>query len=215
LRGRSQSRFMVVPFPNARIRDGSGRAKTRRYGGPHGGGWKLLPDDVVRFLRERTSIDSPAKLGKTHSHECLYPHHYRNHEPCSHPTRWATGGVCALGQAGFRHKASPERMRLFVGCDFLRLTFSTETCMTDSSSCLTSCNRLHGGSSKHLGGSGRRVVVHLELYPGQTLSWCVERDSELGTYASRVRVIGHFLPHSHWLQPGEVVRLARGQRIWC
>lgn len=188
---------------------------TRSYGGPRGGGWKLLPDDVVRFLRERTSIDSAAKLGKTYPHECLYPHHYRNHEPCGHPTRWATGGVCALGQAGFRHKASPETDEAFLlnaaspfDC------FPTETSMTDSSSCLTSCNRLPGGSSTYPDGSIRRVVVHFELYPGQTLSWCVERNAELGTYASRVRVIWHFLPHSHWLQPGEVLRLPRGERIW-
>lgn len=123
--------------------------------------------------------------------------------------------MCALEQAGFRHKASPETDEAFLlnaaspfDC------FPTETCMTDSSSCLTSCNRRHGGSSKHPDGSGRRVVVHLELYPGQTLSWCVERDFELGTYAARVRVVGHLLAHSYWLQPGEVVRLARGERIW-
>lgn len=185
------------------------------FGGPRRGGRKLLHDDVVRFVRRRTAIDSAAKLRKTQSHEYLYPYHYRGHEPCSHPTRWATGGVCALGRAGFRHKASPETDEAFLldaaspfDC------FPTETCMTDSSSCFTSCNRRHGGSSKHPDGSGRRVVVHFELYPGQTLSWCVERDSELGTCASRVRVMGQFLPRSHWLQPGEVVRLPRGERIW-
>lgn len=86
--------------------------------------------------------------------------------------------------------------------------------MTDGFSCLPPCGSQRGGSGERSGELCRRVVDYLELYPGQTFSWRVERNSEVRACASWVRVTTHSVPYDYRLEPGAVLRMARGERIW-
>ncbi|WP_413214623.1 DUF2917 domain-containing protein [Paraburkholderia kururiensis] len=86
--------------------------------------------------------------------------------------------------------------------------------MTGRSSRFTTSNRRHSSSRQHLRELCHRTVVHFDVYPGQTLSWCVEQDSEVSVCAPRVQLTGHPSICTRWLQAGEVLRLSRGERVW-
>lgn len=59
-----------------------------------------------------------------------------------------------------------------------------------------------------------RIVIHLALLPGQTVSWRIVADSEIRTHGSRVWLTRLFSPCDYWMQPGDVLRVTRGERIW-
>jgi hypothetical protein len=59
-----------------------------------------------------------------------------------------------------------------------------------------------------------KMVIHLTLVPGQTVSWRVIADSEIRAYSSRVWLTRIFSPYDYWMEPGDVIRVTRGERIW-
>ncbi|WP_248319848.1 DUF2917 domain-containing protein [Caballeronia sp. Sq4a] len=71
----------------------------------------------------------------------------------------------------------------------------------------------HGVASGKLHASGARVVVYVEVLPHQMVSWRLARDAELRADAS-IWLTRHEDPYDYWLKPGDVVRLARGERVW-
>lgn len=58
------------------------------------------------------------------------------------------------------------------------------------------------------------MVIHLTLEPGQTLSWRVKANSQIRATGARVWLTRIYSPYDYWLLPGELVRVARGERIW-
>jgi hypothetical protein len=57
-------------------------------------------------------------------------------------------------------------------------------------------------------------VIRMAVPPAQTVSLRLRADSELrseqgGVWATRI-----LAPYDHWIQPGAVLRLKRGERIW-
>jgi hypothetical protein len=58
------------------------------------------------------------------------------------------------------------------------------------------------------------MVIRFAVVPEQTVSWRVLADSELRVGNARVWVTRIFSPYDYWLQPGDVLRLTRGERIW-
>jgi hypothetical protein len=58
------------------------------------------------------------------------------------------------------------------------------------------------------------MVIRFVIQPGQTASWRVRSDSELRVGTARVWVTRIFSPYDHWLQTGDVLRVAQGERIW-
>jgi Protein of unknown function (DUF2917) len=59
-----------------------------------------------------------------------------------------------------------------------------------------------------------QVVILLNVLPKQFITWRVRTDSELRAGTKDVRVSRIFIPYDHLLQPGDVLRLTRGERIW-
>jgi hypothetical protein len=59
-----------------------------------------------------------------------------------------------------------------------------------------------------------KMVIHVGLMPGQTVSWRVIANAEIRAHGSRVWLTRIFSPYDYWMQPGDVVRVARGERIW-
>ncbi|SIO63292.1 DUF2917 domain-containing protein [Paraburkholderia phenazinium] len=59
-----------------------------------------------------------------------------------------------------------------------------------------------------------RMVIHLSLLPRQTMSWRVMAHCEIRAHGERVWLTRIFSPYDHWLQAGDVIRVARGERIW-
>lgn len=58
------------------------------------------------------------------------------------------------------------------------------------------------------------VVIHLSLVPGQTVSWRLTANAEICVHGSQVWMTRAFSPYDYWIGPSEVIRLARGERIW-
>lgn len=58
------------------------------------------------------------------------------------------------------------------------------------------------------------LSLHLAVPPGLTLTWRVSADSTLRVYGATVWITRAGSPYDHWLNPGETLRLARGERIW-
>lgn len=76
---------------------------------------------------------------------------------------------------------------------------------------------LPGSPSDRLSAGERRaprMVIHLALTPGQTLTWRVKANSEIRAFGARVWLTRIYSPYDYWLLPGERVRVARGERIW-
>ncbi|EKS67764.1 MULTISPECIES: DUF2917 domain-containing protein [Caballeronia] len=75
----------------------------------------------------------------------------------------------------------------------------------------------HGVASGRLAASGARVVVFVEVHPHQMVSWRLTRDAELrigDAAAPSIWLTRHRDPYDYWMKPGDVVRLARGERVW-
>ncbi|SDC13025.1 DUF2917 domain-containing protein [Paraburkholderia lycopersici] len=56
--------------------------------------------------------------------------------------------------------------------------------------------------------------VHFAVPPARTLTWRVNAPATLRIHAAQVWVTRARSPYDHWLQPGETLRLERGERIW-
>jgi hypothetical protein len=59
-----------------------------------------------------------------------------------------------------------------------------------------------------------QMVIHVPVVPAQTVSWRLAADAELQVTEALVWVTRLFSPYDYWLQPGDVLRLTRGERIW-
>jgi hypothetical protein len=58
------------------------------------------------------------------------------------------------------------------------------------------------------------LSLHFAVPCNQTLTWRLAADSTLRIYGAQVWVTRARSPYDHWLNPGETLRLARGERIW-
>ena len=76
------------------------------------------------------------------------------------------------------------------------------------------CSQLSGDHAAARETHAPRMVIHLSLVPQQTVSWRVCADSEVRAHGSRVWLTRIFSPHDYWMQTGDVIRIARGERIW-
>ena len=56
--------------------------------------------------------------------------------------------------------------------------------------------------------------VHFAVPPLRTLTWRVNASATLRVQAAQVWITRARSPYDHWLQPGETLRLERGERIW-
>ncbi|WP_166656153.1 DUF2917 domain-containing protein [Paraburkholderia sp. BL10I2N1] len=57
-------------------------------------------------------------------------------------------------------------------------------------------------------------MIHFALMPGRTVSLRLDADSEIRVRTTRVWLTRVFSPYDYWVQPGDVIRLQRGERIW-
>ncbi len=58
------------------------------------------------------------------------------------------------------------------------------------------------------------LIIHFAVPPAVTLSWRVSCDAQLRVYGARVWITRACSPYDHWLQPGETLRVRRGERLW-
>ncbi|WP_321895161.1 DUF2917 domain-containing protein [Paraburkholderia heleia] len=56
--------------------------------------------------------------------------------------------------------------------------------------------------------------IHFAVPPMRTLTWRVNAPATLRVQVAQVWVTRARSPYDHWLQPGETLRLGRGERIW-
>lgn len=60
-----------------------------------------------------------------------------------------------------------------------------------------------------------RVVIYFAVESATTVTWRIAADSELRVHGEApVWLTRHRSPYDHWLQPGESIRLQRGERVW-
>jgi hypothetical protein len=59
-----------------------------------------------------------------------------------------------------------------------------------------------------------RIVIHLAVAPAQTIAWRVPSESQLRVHGARVWLTRIGSPYDYWMQPGDAIRLQRGERIW-
>lgn len=58
------------------------------------------------------------------------------------------------------------------------------------------------------------LSLHFPVPPSQTCTWRVQSDAVLRVYGERVWLTRARSPYDHWLDPGDTLRLQRGERIW-
>ncbi|MCP3706055.1 DUF2917 domain-containing protein [Paraburkholderia sp. CNPSo 3274] len=56
--------------------------------------------------------------------------------------------------------------------------------------------------------------IHFAVPPMRTLTWRANASATLRVQVAQVWVTRARSPYDHWLQPGETLRLERGERIW-
>ncbi|MEM5421538.1 MULTISPECIES: DUF2917 domain-containing protein [Paraburkholderia] len=56
--------------------------------------------------------------------------------------------------------------------------------------------------------------VHFAVPPMRTVTWRVSASATLRVQVAQVWVTRARSPYDHWVQPGETLRLERGERIW-
>jgi hypothetical protein len=73
-----------------------------------------------------------------------------------------------------------------------------------------------GLSSDEAGEAARcpRITIHFSVAPMVTVEWRVRAASELQVTGARVWLTRLSLDYDYWLQPGDTLRLKRGERIW-
>lgn len=59
-----------------------------------------------------------------------------------------------------------------------------------------------------------KIVVHFSVAPATTLTWRVDADSTLTVHGARAWITRIDFPYDYWLDPGQTLRLQRGERIW-
>ncbi|HDR9483762.1 TPA: DUF2917 domain-containing protein [Burkholderia aenigmatica] len=58
------------------------------------------------------------------------------------------------------------------------------------------------------------VVIRFAIAPRATLTWRAPQDAELRVYGAALWVTRPPNVDDCWVQPGDVLRIARGERIW-
>ncbi|VWB44383.1 DUF2917 domain-containing protein [Burkholderia metallica] len=58
------------------------------------------------------------------------------------------------------------------------------------------------------------VVIRFAVAPRTTLTWRAPQDAELRAHSAALWVTRPPSVDDHWVQPGDVLRIARGERIW-
>ncbi|VWB71783.1 hypothetical protein BLA6993_03381 [Burkholderia lata] len=58
------------------------------------------------------------------------------------------------------------------------------------------------------------VVIRFAVAPRTTLTWRAPQDAELRTHGAALWVTRPPCVDDYWVQPGDVLRIARGERIW-
>ncbi|WP_321926871.1 DUF2917 domain-containing protein [Paraburkholderia guartelaensis] len=87
--------------------------------------------------------------------------------------------------------------------------------MTESPSFPASCDTRQRRARWHHEAEARhKIVVHLDVLPGQTLQWRADADSEIRVSGSHIWLTRHPLTYDYWPQQGDVLCIARGERIW-
>ncbi|WP_322045960.1 DUF2917 domain-containing protein [Paraburkholderia sp. J67] len=56
--------------------------------------------------------------------------------------------------------------------------------------------------------------IHFAVPAGATLTWRVVADSTVRAHGARVWLTRARSPYDHWLNPGDTLRVLRGERIW-
>ncbi|WGS44289.1 DUF2917 domain-containing protein [Burkholderia sp. JSH-S8] len=59
-----------------------------------------------------------------------------------------------------------------------------------------------------------RVVLHFAVAPRKTLTWRARHDAELRVHDATLWLTRVGSVDDYWMQPGDVLRLRRGDRIW-
>ncbi|HKT95842.1 MAG TPA: DUF2917 domain-containing protein [Paraburkholderia sp.] len=58
------------------------------------------------------------------------------------------------------------------------------------------------------------LSIHFAVPVAGTLTWRVRADSTLRVYGARIWLTRARSPYDHWLNPGEMLRVYRGERLW-
>ena len=59
-----------------------------------------------------------------------------------------------------------------------------------------------------------RMVVHLAVPVGTTITWRARSDSEVRVCGSHIWLTRVESPYDYWMKPGDILRVKRGERIW-
>lgn len=59
-----------------------------------------------------------------------------------------------------------------------------------------------------------KLVLHFAVNPAVTVTWRVTADAELHVHSERIWLTRIRSPYDYWMNPGETMRLQRGERIW-
>ncbi|WP_233799583.1 DUF2917 domain-containing protein [Paraburkholderia sp. HP33-1] len=59
-----------------------------------------------------------------------------------------------------------------------------------------------------------RIAIHLAVPVGTTITWRARADSEVRVCESRIWLTRVGSPYDYWMQPGDILRLKHGERIW-
>ncbi|WGY71271.1 DUF2917 domain-containing protein [Burkholderia cepacia] len=58
------------------------------------------------------------------------------------------------------------------------------------------------------------VVIRFAVAPRTTMTWRASQDAELRTHGAALWVTRPPSVDDYWVRPGDVLRIARGERIW-
>ncbi|MBN3791740.1 DUF2917 domain-containing protein [Burkholderia sp. Ac-20353] len=59
-----------------------------------------------------------------------------------------------------------------------------------------------------------RVVIHFAVAPRKTLTWRAPNDAEIRSHDAPLWLTRVSSVDDYWIRPGDVLRIARGERIW-
>jgi hypothetical protein len=58
------------------------------------------------------------------------------------------------------------------------------------------------------------LSIHFAVPRATTLTWRVSADGTLRVYGARIWLTRARSPYDHWLNPGDMLRVHRGERLW-
>lgn len=58
------------------------------------------------------------------------------------------------------------------------------------------------------------LSIHFAVPAAGTFTWRVRADSTLRVYDARIWLTRARSPYDHWLNPGDMLRVHRGERLW-